>query len=50
LDPDDDYLIALASEQSAVLVTGDRHLLATAGRFPILEPANFLAMLARSVT
>ena len=50
LDPNDDYLIALASEQSAVLVTGDRHLLAVAGSSPIHEPANFLAMLARSAT
>jgi putative PIN family toxin of toxin-antitoxin system len=46
-DPNDDYLIALAAEQSAVLVTGDRHLLAVAGSFPIHEPVGFLAMLAR---
>ena len=46
-DPNDDYLIALAAEQSAALVTGDRHLLGVAGSFPIHEPADFLAMLAR---
>jgi putative PIN family toxin of toxin-antitoxin system len=46
-DSNDDYLIALAAEQGAVLVTGDRHLLAVAGSFPIHEPADFLAMLAR---
>jgi predicted nucleic acid-binding protein len=46
-DPNDDYLIALAAEQSTVLVTGDRHLLAVAGSFPIHEPVDFLAMLAR---
>lgn len=45
-DLNDDYLIALAAEQNAVLVTGDRHLLAVAGSFPIHEPAEFLAMLA----
>jgi len=46
-DPNDDYLIALAAEQNAVLVTGDRHLLAVAGSFPIREPADFLATLSR---
>ncbi len=50
MDPNDDYLIALAAEQSAVLVTGDRHLIAVAGSFPIHLPADFLAMLARSAT
>ena len=49
-DPNDDYLIALAAEQRAVLVTGDRHLLAVAESFPIYEPADFLAMLARPET
>jgi putative PIN family toxin of toxin-antitoxin system len=49
-DPDDDYLIAMAAEQNAVLVTGDRHLLAVAGSFPIHEPSDFLAMLARLET
>lgn len=46
-DPDDDYLIALAADQDAVLVTGDRHLLQVAGPLPIRDPASFLAMLER---
>jgi uncharacterized protein len=44
-DPDDDYLIALAADADAVLVTGDRHLLQVADTLPILDPASFLAML-----
>jgi putative PIN family toxin of toxin-antitoxin system len=45
-DPNDDHLIALAAEQRAVLVTGDRHLLGAAGSFPIREPEDFVAMSA----
>ena len=42
-DPDDDYLLALAAEQRAELVSGDGHLLALAGDYPIHGPADFLA-------
>jgi putative PIN family toxin of toxin-antitoxin system len=42
-DPDDDYLIALAHGQNAVLISGDNHLLDLAGQAPILSPADFLA-------
>lgn len=42
-DPDDDYLIALAYDNDAVLVSGDRHLLDLAGEAPICSPAEFLA-------
>jgi predicted nucleic acid-binding protein len=43
-DPDDDYLIALAHDRGAVLVSGDGHLLELAGRgAPILSPADVLA-------
>ena len=42
-DPDDDYLLALAAEQRAELVSGDGHLLALAGVYPIQGPAGFLA-------
>ena len=42
-DPDDDYLLALAAEQRAQLVSGDGHLLALAGDYPIQKPADFLA-------
>lgn len=37
-DPDDDYLITLAQNQNAVLVTGDKHLLDIGA--PILAPAD----------
>jgi putative PIN family toxin of toxin-antitoxin system len=39
-DPDDDYLIALAFNQKAVLVSGDKHLLDLTGGAPILAPAD----------
>lgn len=42
-DPGDDYLIALAHGQSAILVSGDCHLLDLADRAPILSPADLLA-------
>jgi putative PIN family toxin of toxin-antitoxin system len=42
-DPDDDYLLALASEQRAELVSGDGHLLALASDYPIQRPSDFLA-------
>ena len=41
-DADDDYLLALAASEDALLVSGDKHLLALAGEFPILSPARFL--------
>jgi len=39
-DLDDDYLIRLAHQQSAILVSNDRHLLALSDRAPILSPAG----------
>jgi putative PIN family toxin of toxin-antitoxin system len=42
-DPDDDYLIALAQSQNAVLVSGDKHLLDIGGGAPILAPADLLS-------
>jgi len=44
-DPDDDYLIALAIEQSAFLVSGDQHLLGLRADLPIHSPAQFLGIL-----
>lgn len=44
-DPGDDYLLALAAEQNAVLVSGDGHLLALAGELPIHAPASLLLLL-----
>jgi putative PIN family toxin of toxin-antitoxin system len=43
-DPDDDYLIALAHDQNAVLVSGDKHLLDIGGGAPILAPADLAAV------
>jgi len=48
-DPNDDYLLALAAEQGAALVTGDGHLLGVAGDLPIHTPADFLAIISRAV-
>jgi putative PIN family toxin of toxin-antitoxin system len=42
-DPDDDYLIALASSKRAQLVSGDAHLLDLADAAPISSPAEFAA-------
>lgn len=41
-DPDDDYLIGLASSQNAILVSGDADLLDLVGGAPILAPADLL--------
>jgi uncharacterized protein len=45
-DPGDDYLPALAEQERAVLVSGDRHLLDLADEFPILTARAFLERLA----
>jgi uncharacterized protein len=43
-DPDDDYLIALAQNEKAMLVSGDKHLLdLSGGGAPILGPTDLLA-------
>jgi putative PIN family toxin of toxin-antitoxin system len=42
-DPDDDYLLALAINRRAYLVTGDQDLLVLNADFPILTPAQFAA-------
>lgn len=42
-DPDDDYLIALASAERALLVSGDVHLISLVNRVPVRAPAEFLA-------
>jgi putative PIN family toxin of toxin-antitoxin system len=41
-DPGDDYLIALAAAQGAVIVSGDAHLLQLVGKIPVHSPADFL--------
>ena len=42
-DPGDDYLIALAADQRALLVSGDAHLLELEGDIPVLSPARFVS-------
>jgi predicted nucleic acid-binding protein len=44
-DPDDDYLIALASISHSVLVSGDSDLLGLSGQIPVRSPAEFLGMI-----
>jgi predicted nucleic acid-binding protein len=44
-DPGDDYLIALAADVRAILVSGDDHLLGLAADMPIVSPADFLRLL-----
>jgi predicted nucleic acid-binding protein len=41
-DPGDDYLIALAEQEQAVLVSGDKHLLALGEELPIETARAFL--------
>jgi uncharacterized protein len=45
-DPGDDYLIALAAQERAILVSGDRHLLALADELPIYAPRDFLRLVS----
>ena len=47
-DPDDDYLLALAQAERAVLISGDQHLLALASELPIFTPRAFLEALDQS--
>jgi putative PIN family toxin of toxin-antitoxin system len=44
-DPGDDYLLALAESEDAILVSGDQHLLELADRFPIRAPRACLEAL-----
>jgi uncharacterized protein len=45
-DPGDDYLLALAENERAVLVSGDQHLLEFADDLPIQTARTFLDRLA----
>lgn len=47
-DPDDDYLLAIAIDHRAYLVTGDQDLLVLGSDFPILTPAQFATELRGS--
>lgn len=44
-DPGDDYLIALAEQERAVLVSGDQHLLALGDELPIETARAFMEKL-----
>ena len=44
-DSSDDYLLALAEAEHALLISGDKHLLELAHAFPILTPRAFLETL-----
>jgi hypothetical protein len=44
----DDYLLALADVQRALLVSGDTHVLELRERFPVHAPRAFLELLMRS--
>lgn len=44
-DPRAAYLIALAYQEEAALVSGDRHLLDLTGKIPVFSPRDFLAQL-----
>ncbi len=45
-DPDDDYLIVLASAHRAALVSGDKDILALEEEIPVFSPHAFLDLLA----
>jgi putative PIN family toxin of toxin-antitoxin system len=45
-DPDDNYLIVLASAHRAALVSGDKDLLALEGEIPVFSPRAFLDLLS----
>jgi predicted nucleic acid-binding protein len=46
VEPGDDYLIALPASRQAMLVSGDKHLLALADHIPVLAPAEFVKQVA----
>lgn len=45
-DPDDDYVISLAADARAVIVSGDHHLTDLARQVPVYTPAQFVQLLA----
>jgi putative PIN family toxin of toxin-antitoxin system len=47
-DSGDDYLIALGSAVRALLVSGDKHLLALAPEVPVFSPREFLERLSQA--
>jgi predicted nucleic acid-binding protein len=49
-DPDDNYLIALASSSRSLLVSGDNDLLGLSGQLPVHTPVEFLALLEKPIS
>jgi putative PIN family toxin of toxin-antitoxin system len=49
-DPDDDYLIALASIARAILVSGDKDLLGLSDQIPVYSPTEFVALIEASTS
>lgn len=47
-NPGDDYLIALAAAEQAVIVSGDGHLLGLGNDIPVHPPAAFLSVIERN--
>jgi putative toxin-antitoxin system toxin component, PIN family len=47
-DPGDDYLIALAASKSALIISGDGHLLELAPGMPVYSPAEFMLLVRGS--
>lgn len=45
-DPGDDYLVALAAQEHAALVSGDGHLLELRRRIPVYSPRDFLELIS----
>ena len=48
-DPGDNYLLALAEAERAILVTGDAHLLVLADELPIVTARSFVESLAADI-
>lgn len=45
VDPGDDYLLALAEEERAILVSGDRHVLALGSALPVRTARELMDLL-----
>lgn len=50
VDPDDDYLIALASHTRSILISGDKDLLDLSDRIPVYSPAQFRALIEDAIS
>jgi predicted nucleic acid-binding protein len=49
-DPDDDYLIALASHTRSVLVSGDKDLLDLSDQIPVYSPAQLRVLIEDAIS